>query len=76
VRPEIPLEPYRQQITNLALLGKSGEDISTVLFDMHGVEVTGHTINSRLQNWGVSRPTRTPEAQATMSLLIRFTNSV
>jgi hypothetical protein len=74
IRPEIPLDPYHQQITDLALLGKSGEDISTVLFDVHGLEVTGRTINTRLREWGVSRPTGTPDALAIEELqLIRFT---
>ncbi|KAJ5120833.1 uncharacterized protein N7515_010221 [Penicillium bovifimosum] len=64
MRPEIPLNPYRQQITDVVLLGKTGEDISTVLFDVHGREVTGRTINTRLQEWGRSCPTGTPDALA------------
>lgn len=49
--------------------GESDEAISATLFNDYGISVTGRTIGSRLVEWGIHRPLRSPESEATDSLV-------
>jgi hypothetical protein len=68
--PPINLQPYRQQITELAIAGESATAICDVLLHTHSVTVSIRTINSRLNDWGIHRPTVSKEAQATEQLIL------
>ena len=53
VRPAIDLEPYKAQIIHLYQDGRTTTAISTFLQRQCDVQVHPHTVNSRLQGWGI-----------------------
>jgi len=49
--------------------GETDEAILATLLNNHGISVTGRTIGNRLLEWGLYRPSRLPESEATDNLV-------
>jgi hypothetical protein len=70
--PRIDIDPYKDDITNMARRGESDRAISTALSNNYGVTITGRTIGNRLVEWGIRRPSRSPEAEQIDGLVMQL----
>jgi hypothetical protein len=55
VRPQIELDPYKDEIIALFYQQLSYKDISLGLSQRHSIDVTERTLARRLQRWGLRR---------------------
>jgi hypothetical protein len=72
----IPLDQYREVITENYLGGVDAEDLALLLLEKYQVEVSVRTIQRRLQDWGVKKLVRVVYSQelrlAIISLYFEF----
>jgi hypothetical protein len=72
----IPLDQYREVITENYLGGVDAEDLALLLLEKYQVEVSMRTIQRRLQDWGVKKLVRVVYSQelrlAIISLYFEF----